>query len=103
MIDISAIHFHDTQVLRVIEEPESDTLILEVEYPVDWEENKFERRRLVFTDSFNYQVHEQPFVGAPTILSAKVMSDENGWSRRRLETNAGFREVFCKAVRLTEA
>ena len=87
----------------MIEETESDTLILEVEYPVDWEENKFERRRLVFTDSFNYQVHEQPFAGAPTILSAKVMSEANGWSKLRLETNAGFREVFCKAVALMEA
>ena len=75
---------------------------MEIDYPVAWEENKFGRRRLIFLDIYNYQVHEQPFVGVPTILNVKIVGQENGWSKLRLETNAGFRELFCKVVDLIE-
>ena len=49
-MDISAIHFHDTQILRVIEDCVTSTLTMEVEYPVDWERDVFEKRLLVFDD-----------------------------------------------------
>jgi hypothetical protein len=42
-MDISSIHFHDTQILRVIEDCAADTLTMQVEYPVDWEPNLFEK------------------------------------------------------------
>jgi len=103
MIDISDIHFHDTGILRVVEDTVAHTLIIDVEYPVNWEENKFEKRRLVFTDAYGYQVHEGPFVGSPTILGASVVGEDNGWTRIRLQTNAGFREVHCKAMDLMES
>jgi hypothetical protein len=102
MIDISSIEFHDVRILRVSEETDTDTLIMDVDYPVDWFESKYQKRRLIFTDAFNYQVHEQPFTGCPTILEAKIATLDNGWTQLRLETNAGFREVSCKDVRLVE-
>lgn len=101
-MDISTIHFHDTQILRVIEDCVADTLTMEVEYPVDWECNVFERRLLVFDDVHSYQVFEQPFHGSPTILDAKVVATEGRWTRLRLDTNAGRRELSCTGVRLCE-
>ena len=102
-MDISAIHFHDTQILRVIEDCVMNTLTMEVEYPVDWERNVFEKRLLVFDDVHSYQVFEQPFDGSPTILDAEVVATQGRWSRLRLDTNAGRRELSCTAVRLCVA
>jgi hypothetical protein len=100
-MNISDIHFHDTQILRVIEDTATDTLTMDVEYPVDWEHNIFERCFLTFSDAYNYQVFEIPFSGPPTILAAEVVSTSDRWSRLRLETNAGYREVSCVLVTLS--
>ena len=101
-MDISTIHFHDTQILRVIEDCATDTLTMEVEYPVDWKRNVFEKRCLVFEGVHSYQVFDGPFEGCPTILDASIISTDGRWSRVRLETNAGPRELSCTAVRLIE-
>ena len=101
-MDISFIHFHDTQILQVIEDCATDTLTMEVEYPVDWENNLFEKRLLIFDDVYGYQVFEGPFLGLPTILDAEIIGTEGRWSRLRLGTNAGRRELSCTAVRLCE-
>ena len=101
-MDISSIHFHDTQILRVVEDCVTGMLTMEVEYQVDWEHNVFERRRLVFDDVHSYQVFEQPIHGSPTILDAEVVATEGRWSRLRLATNAGRRELSCTGVRLCE-
>lgn len=100
-MDISEIHFHDTRILRVIEDPEQDTLTMEVSYPVDWENNEFEPRILVFANAYNYQVHEMPFHGAPTILDVDILGTTDRWTLLRLQTNAGFRDVTCVSVMLT--
>ena len=101
-MDISNIHFHDTLILRVIEDAAADTLTMEVEYPVDWENNIFEPRLLIFEDVHGYQIFDGPFDGRPTILGASIISTDGRWSRIRLETNAGNRELNCKSVRLVK-
>ena len=101
-MDLASIHFHDTEILRVIEDCGANTLTMEVEYPVDWEHNVFERRLLIFDDVHSYQVFEQPFDGSPMILDAEIVGSEGRWSRLRLDTNAGRRELNCTAVRLCE-
>ena len=101
-MDISNIHFHDTLILRVIEDAAADTLTMEVEYPVDWENNIFEKRLLIFEDVHGYQIFDGPFDGRPTILGASIISTDGGWSKIRLETNAGNRELNCKSVRLVK-
>ncbi len=101
-MDISDIHFHDTRILRVVEDPAADLLTMEVQYPTDWDNNVFALRHLVFEDAHSYQVAEGPFHGSPTILDASIVGSHLRWSRLRLDTNAGFREVFCVAVRLVD-
>jgi hypothetical protein len=100
MIDVSRIHFHDCQIKRVVEDIESHSLTMEVNYPVNWEKNEFAKRSLVFDNCYNYQVFELPFAGYSTILDAKIIGEENGWSKIKLETNMGRRELICKGVRV---
>ena len=57
-MDISGIHFHDTEIHRVTEDTAARTLTMEVTYPVDWEQNVFEKRLLIFDDVHHYQVAE---------------------------------------------
>ena len=99
-MNISDIHFHDTQILRVIEDTEGDILSMEVDYPVNWENNEFEPRTLVFADAYNYQVHEMPFWGSPMILEMEVLGKTDRWTHLRLRTNAGYRDVSCVSVEL---
>jgi hypothetical protein len=101
-VDLSSIHFHDTKIFKVIEDTENDLLTMEVNYPVDWNNNEFEKRRLVFENILNYQVNEIAFSGSPTILDARILQEEERRTRIRLETNAGHRDLSCSAINLTK-
>ena len=102
-MDISNIHFHDTKIHRVIEDSDAKTLTMEVTYPVDWEKNVFEMRLLIFDDVHHYQIEEwELFGGSPTILDAEILGTDGRWSRLRLKTNAGHRDLSCVAVKLIE-
>jgi hypothetical protein len=96
-------HFHDTKIHRVIEDARSKTLTMEVSYPVDWDQNVFEKRLLVFEDVHHYQVLEwERFLGEPTIMEVEVLCSDDRWSRLRVSTNAGYRELSCASVRVVE-
>lgn len=82
----------------MIENCESDELGFEVMYPVDWDENKFAPRTIVFKDVLNYAVAEGPFAGKPTILDVYEGSEQDGRVSVRIETNAGSRTLLCKGV-----
>jgi len=102
-MDISNIHFHDTVIHRVIEDASAKTLTMEVCYPVDWEHDVYEPRLLIFDDFHHYHVEEWELYGdEPTILDVKIVGEEGRWTRLRLETTAGYRELSCDAVRLAE-
>ena len=75
---------------------------MEVKYPSNWSDDEFEKGKLVFKEAYNYQVKEIPTLGYPTILDAKVVSEDGGWSKLRLETNAGSRELCCKSIELSD-
>ena len=99
-MEISDIYVHDAQLHRVIEDVEANTVTLEVELPMLERNEEQEPRLLVFDDAYNYQVFEQPWDGLVTILDMHVIG-EHGRSRRvRIETNAGYRELFCTGVRV---
>ncbi len=100
-MDLSDIHFHDTQILRVIEDTTTDTLTMDVQYPTDWEHNSFERRSLIFSDAHSYQIFEGPFSGPPTIIDAQILGNLDRWIRLRLQTNVGYRELSFASVRLS--
>lgn len=101
-MDISDIHFHDSLLIRVIEVAETHDLLFVVNYPVDWENNQFERRIIAFIDVLNYSVDEGPFVGAPTLLDAYDDGEEGNYRKVTLQTNAGTRSLWYKSVDLRQ-
>ena len=109
MREINNIHWHDCVIDSVLELPEKDQLIFNVQYPVDWEQNIFEARSIVFEDYISQEINEIPFSGAPTILNAEVVGELSPLSfyhkyfRVKIETNAGNRFVHAKSVKLVDA
>lgn len=107
-MDLSAIYVHDGRLLRVIEEPDRATLTMEVELPApDRIElcEQFEQlvpRLIVFDDVYAYQVSEGFMNGCPTLLDISVVGQEGRWSRVRLDTTVGHREILCAAVRIVD-
>ena len=99
-MDLPDIHFHDSVLLRVIEDPEADDLIFEVDYPVDWDNNLFEKRYIVFGDVLGYTIDEGPFSGAPTLLDYSDVSEVGDRRTVTLQTNAGTRKLLFRTVDL---
>ena len=54
----------------------------------------------------NYEIHEGPFAGNPTILDiiedGKRIGDKIERWKLKIETNAGYRTLFCTNVRIVE-
>ena len=106
--------FHDSMINQVVENTERDTLEFIINYPVDWENNVFKIKRLVFYDVLNYSVIEIPFATSPCILSMNQLGEihhEAGtgrnkikYSRKGLEiqTNAGVRRLEFERFELLE-
>jgi hypothetical protein len=99
-LELSDIHFHDSQLVRVVEVAELHELQLEVLYPVDWDNNVIEPRIIVFLDVLNYRVEEGPFCGAPTLLDAYDNGQDGNYHSVTLQTNAGTRSLLFKRVEL---
>lgn len=94
------IYVHDAQLRRVIEDIETDTLTMDVDLPILERDEEQEPRLLVFDDAYNYQVYEQAWHGLVTILAMSVVGERGRWQKVRIETNAGYRELFCTGVRV---
>jgi len=103
---------HDSTILSTVENTENDTLDFILDYPVDWENNKFEKKILRFIDFLNYEIKEIPFSGSPRILDYKDHSEINyaiGEGRNKMEitrrkiqlnTTAGTRILEYKSLEL---
>ena len=99
---VSDIYVHDGTLLRVIEEPEHARLTMEVELRMLNRDEQLEPRRLVFDDVYGYQVVEGCMNGCPTLLDITVVGQEGRWSRVRLDTTVGYREILCSSGRVLE-
>ena len=101
-MEISSIYVHDGRLLRVIEDTGRDTLTMEVELPASPENDALVPRLFVFEDVHGYQVFDGPFEGIPAILDMRIVGEQGRWRRVRIDTNAGYRELYCTAVRVVE-
>ena len=98
---IDDIFWHDCKIRRVIEIPAEDRILIEVDYPIDWDHNRFEPRVISFSGVRRYEIREGAFVGAPTILKASAIpSCSFGFSTIRIGTNAGERLIECEGIEL---
>jgi hypothetical protein len=99
-MDISAIYVHDGTLIRVVEDPVQSRLTMEVELPIVEQGEQLEPRVLVFEDVYGYQVVEGCINGCPTLLDLSVVGQEGRWTRLRLDTTVGYREILCASVRV---
>lgn len=110
---INEVSFHDSQILKVIENPDKQMLDFFIDFPTDWENNVFEHKILRFEDVTFYSVEEIPFENLPTILNIidlekitkdfSILNNEKIIIRNKIkiETNAGNRIVEfsdCKFI-----
>ncbi len=95
---------HDSILLKVEENCDSDTLIFHIEFPENWESNKFINAKLIFENMIGYEIHEGPFSGCPTILEIREDGNREDFAFKRtkvvLETNAGYRTLYCSNILL---
>jgi len=101
-MDVSSIYVHDGRLIRVVEEPDRARLTMEVDLPMLPGEERLVPRLLVFEDVYGYQVAEGYINGCPTLLDLSVVGQEGRWTRVRLDTTVGYREVLCALVRVCE-
>jgi len=101
-MEIPDIYVHDGTLLRVIEEPEHARITMHVELPILDRDEQLELRLLVFEDVYGYQVVEGCINGCPTLLDFRVVGTEGRWSRVRIDTGVGYREILCGSVRVLE-
>ena len=52
---------HDSEIKLVTENPVTDELTFNIDWPKDWENQIFVDADLIFKDVINYEVHEGPF------------------------------------------
>ena len=101
-VDVSDIYVHDGKLLRVIEDTGCETLTMEVLLPADPKSDALVPRLLIFEGVYGYQIFEGRVAGCPVIIDLSVVEQAGRWSRVRIDTNHGYRELYCTAVRLCE-
>ena len=104
-MNIDDYSFHDAQILSVTENSEQHSFEFLLDFPVDWDNNVFERKNLKFTDVITYSIEEIPFAGNPTILNiinfgliTKVFGEGRNQivaerTKIEIQTNAGNRII----------
>jgi len=75
---------------------------MQVELAVLEQGEPLEPRLLVFEDVYGYQVVEGYINGFPTLLDLSVVGQEGRWSRVRLDTTVGYREILCSSVKVLD-
>lgn len=109
MEGFSEIHWHDSQIESVVDISTDDILALNVQYPVDWDNDDYQPRAIVFEDYFAYEVHEMPFESCPTILDADVLAEvgspfsATGCFKIHIATNAGSRFITAARIHLRDS
>ena len=60
-MDVDDIFWHDSVIKKVIELPEKDAVLFEIDYPVNWGKDEYEVHTLAFSGVRGYEIHEGPF------------------------------------------
>jgi hypothetical protein len=104
-VDVSGIYVHDGKLLRVIEDAQKEAVTMDVLLPASPTSDDLIPRLLIFEDVYGYQIFEGRVDGCPTILDLSVvekLGNLGKWSRVRLDTNHGYRELCCTSVRVCD-
>ena len=106
--------FHDSVILSVTEYTQNQMMDFVLDFPVEWENNLFEKKVMRFSGVVFYLKKEIPFSGYPVILEIKTSEENKSTyavspgqvvsSRHKIEmvTNAGLRIIQFDEVTLLE-
>jgi len=97
-VNIDDIFWHDSLILSVRITPKRDLIEMRLLLPEGARSNTFAEQIIIFEDAYGYKEFEGPFQGSPAILSVSVVGKNAQWSKLRIETSAGYRELFCLGV-----
>jgi hypothetical protein len=100
-MNLSDIHVQGGELVRVLEDLEQAKLKMVVLF-VNTVKDKTSGCMLVFDGVQDYQIFEERVIGRPTISSLSVVETAEHWSRVRLATNRGHREIHCTSVRVCD-
>lgn len=67
-MNIDDYSFHDSAILTVTETTDGQTVDYLLDFPIDWENNKFEKRTLRFKNVISHTITDIPFGGQPCIM-----------------------------------
>jgi hypothetical protein len=102
---IDDISFHDSYILEVRETWEQ-TIDFLLEFPIDWQNDVFEKKILRFKDVISYQIDEIPFASRITILQIVNLGQITktfGTDRNKIETVRNKIEIQTNAgIRIVE-
>ncbi|TXT31024.1 MAG: hypothetical protein FD131_1269 [Rhodocyclaceae bacterium] len=88
-------HFwHDSLILSVSINTEADKIEMLVLLP----DEAGSEQTIAFKNAYGYKEFEGPFQGSPVILSVSAAEQNEQWSKVTIETNAGYRELFCSEI-----
>jgi hypothetical protein len=103
---ISKLFIHDSKLKTVIENCESNEFTFSIYWPKDWQNNIFVDAALIFENVTNYEVHEGPFSGCPTIIEMNEIENKTDELMQKriikIQTNAGYRTLTCTEFQLIE-
>jgi len=103
-MELDNLFIHDSLIKSVIENPKLDEIVFIIDWPGENLEPVFIEAKLIFENVLNYEVHEGPFDGEPTILEliedGKRVDYNIERIQIRIETTAGYRSLYCTNVKL---
>ena len=101
---IDEVSFHDSEILSVHETTEKQQIDFVILFPIDWEDNIFEKKILRFSDVTYYCIEEIPFSGTQTILEINnlgIMERINGTGANSLKIQKVKVELYTNAGKRT--
>ena len=103
-MDIKELVLHDSVILQVTENPLTDYLSFLIDWCNESGDGPYVKAVLIFKDVLNYEVHEGAFQGNPTILEVNEIGERVDYKvvrkKYQIETNAGFRSLYCKDIEI---
>lgn len=94
------IWFHDTEIHRVVEMKDIADFVMEVMYPVDWHEERYEPMTLIFHKAANVSAPPSNCAGCPHILNVLEEIKSESRFKLKLEHNHGDWFIECSSVEL---
>jgi hypothetical protein len=100
--DLAAICWHDARVFRIVEDTIVHSLTMELDCLREPDWRTFERLEVTFEGVYGYEALEGPCTGQLVLLGASIIEQDGRWTKIRLDTTFGVRELHCSGIRVVK-